>query len=343
MSDIATGEILAGVIDGAVEESHAKVPKAVPVKDDENDRQEAAFRWAPEDREHAQAEKIDRLEREAAAAMRDNERLRKQVELERDETIAALRDAEALRAALKDASNRAADARARSVAADAGRAAAEARAASARAEASRVRERTTRTRGDAAAAAELARAKDAKAQRLQADLDALRKRHDALLDSTVLAAGGGRVAQVLRSNVGPASKPLEKVVKPKQEPPLQKQDDVAALLSRVGALEGQVLALRTAKKAEAPPTRARPPPPADPDRPVPQSKALGALAVVVGEQMSTETDRLRAENERLREEMARLVLRGVLPPPNASPVVVLRWQGCSRYAIAFDVHWGRKS
>ena len=66
MSDIATGEILAGVIDGAVEESHAKVPKAVPVKDDENDRQEAAFRWAPEDREHAQAEKIDRLEREAA-------------------------------------------------------------------------------------------------------------------------------------------------------------------------------------------------------------------------------------------------------------------------------------
>ena len=45
--------------------------------------------------------------------MRDNERLRKQVELERDETIAALRDAEALRAALKDASNRAADARAR--------------------------------------------------------------------------------------------------------------------------------------------------------------------------------------------------------------------------------------
>ena len=112
MSDIATGEILAGVIDGAVEESHAKVPKAVPVKDDENDRQEAAFRWAPEDREHAQAEKIDRLEREAAAAMRDNERLRKQVELERDETIAALRDAEALRAALKDASNRAADARA---------------------------------------------------------------------------------------------------------------------------------------------------------------------------------------------------------------------------------------
>ena len=73
MSDIATGEILAGVIDGAVEESHAKVPKAVPVKDDENDRQEAAFRWAPEDREHAQAEKIDRLEREAAAAMRDNE------------------------------------------------------------------------------------------------------------------------------------------------------------------------------------------------------------------------------------------------------------------------------
>ena len=146
MSDIATGEILAGVIDGAVEESHAKVPKAVPVKDDENDRQEAAFRWAPEDREHAQAEKIDRLEREAAAAMRDNERLRKQVEVERDETIAALRDAEALRAALKDASNRAADARARSVAADAGRAAAEARAASARAEASRVRERTTRTR-----------------------------------------------------------------------------------------------------------------------------------------------------------------------------------------------------
>ena len=48
---------------------------------------------------------------------------------------------------------------------------------------------------------------------------------------------------------------------------------------------------------------------------MPQSKALGALAVVVGEQMSTETDRLRAENERLREEMARLVLRGVLPPP----------------------------
>ena len=44
---------------------------------------------------------------------------------------------------------------------------------------------------------------------------------------------------MLRSNVGPASKPLEKVVKPKQEPPLQKQDDVAALLSRVGALEGQ--------------------------------------------------------------------------------------------------------
>ena len=101
MSDIATGEILAGVIDGAVEESHAKVPKAVPVKGDENDRQEAAFRWAPEDREHAQAEKIDRLEREAAAAMRDNERLRKQVELERDETIAALQDAEALRAALR--------------------------------------------------------------------------------------------------------------------------------------------------------------------------------------------------------------------------------------------------
>ena len=71
MADLATGEILANVIDGAVEESHAKVPKAVPVKDDENDRQEAAFRWAPEDREHAQAEKIDRLEREAAAAMRD--------------------------------------------------------------------------------------------------------------------------------------------------------------------------------------------------------------------------------------------------------------------------------
>ena len=68
MADLATGEILANVIDGAVEESHAKVPKAVPVKDDENDRQEAAFRWAPEDREHAQAEKIDRLEREAAAA-----------------------------------------------------------------------------------------------------------------------------------------------------------------------------------------------------------------------------------------------------------------------------------
>ena len=154
MADLATGEIVADVIDGAVAESQAKVPKAVPVKGDENDRQEAAFRWAPEDREHAQAEKIDRLEREAAAAMRDNERLRKQVELERDETIAALRDAEALRAALKDASNRAADARARSVAADAGRAAAEARAASARAEASRVRERTTRTRGDAAAAAE---------------------------------------------------------------------------------------------------------------------------------------------------------------------------------------------
>ena len=135
----------------------------------------------------------------------------------------------------------------------------------------------------------------------------------------MLAAGGGRVAQVLRSNVGPASKPLDKVVKPKQEPPLQKQDDVAALLSRVGALEGQVLALRTAKKAEAPPTQPRPPPPADPDRPVPQSKALGALAVVVGEQMSTETDRLRAENERLREEMARLVLRGVLPPPPRAP------------------------
>ena len=294
------------------------MPKAVPVKDDENDRQEAAFRWAPEDREHAQAEKIDRLEREAAAAMRDNERLRKQVEVERDETIAALRDGEALRAALKDASNRAADARARSVAADAGRAAAEARAASARAEASHVRERTTRTRGDAAAAAELARAKDAKAQRLQADLDALRKRHDALLDSTVLAAGGGRVAQVLRSNVGPSSKPLEKVVKP-EKPPLQKQDDVAALLSRVGALEGQVLALRTAKKAEAQKPQPRPPPPADPDRPVPQSKALGALAVVVGEQMSTETDRLRAENQRLREEMARLVLRGVLPPPPRAP------------------------
>ena len=91
MSDIATGEIVADVIDGAVAESHAKVPKAVPVKGDENDRREAAFRWAPEDREHAQAEKIDRLEREAAAAMRDNERLRKQVEVERDETIAALK------------------------------------------------------------------------------------------------------------------------------------------------------------------------------------------------------------------------------------------------------------
>ena len=87
MADLATGEIVADVIESAVTESQAKVPKAVPVPGDENDRQEAAFRWAPEDREHAQAEKIDRLEREAAAAMRDNERLRKQVELERDETV----------------------------------------------------------------------------------------------------------------------------------------------------------------------------------------------------------------------------------------------------------------
>ena len=53
MADLATGEIVADVIDGAVAESQAKVPKAVPVKGDENDRQEAAFRWAPEDIQHS--------------------------------------------------------------------------------------------------------------------------------------------------------------------------------------------------------------------------------------------------------------------------------------------------
>ena len=312
MADLATGEIVSNVIEAAVDESHAKVPYGVPIPGDD-DRQDAGFRWAPEDVQHRHAEAMDRLEREAAAARRDNERLRSQIEAERGETLSALGETEALRAALRDASLRAADCRARSAAADAGRAAAEARAASARAEASRVRERTTRIRGDAAAVSELARTKDAKALRLQADLDTLRRRHDALLDSTVLAAGGGRVAQALvaRSNIGAASKPLEKVVKP------PKQDDVAALLSRVGALEGQVLSLRTAKRVEADKTRPRPPPPSDPNRPVPASKALDALSIVVGEQTNTETDRLRAENERLRAEMA--ALRGgaavALPPP----------------------------
>ena len=95
MADLATGEITVNVIDGAVEESHAKVPKAVPVKDDENDRQRQRSD-GPRGQAARASEKIDELEREAAAAMRDNERLRKQVEVERDETIAALRDAEAL-------------------------------------------------------------------------------------------------------------------------------------------------------------------------------------------------------------------------------------------------------
>ena len=95
MADLATGEIVADVIDGAVAESQAKVPKAVPVKGDENDRQEAAFRWAPEDIQHSQAEKIDRLEREAAAAMRDNERLRKQVEVEQTDLAPVGADQEA--------------------------------------------------------------------------------------------------------------------------------------------------------------------------------------------------------------------------------------------------------